>query len=93
MPSDLRKLWLRVVADSRRELERLREEFPAAGLEQDLDELFVAHWPQARQAAIEGLAREAAGHDERRYRDACRHLDRELPREYPYTQADEDPAE
>ena len=93
VPSDLRQLWLRVVADSRRELERLREECPVSGLDRDLDKLFAAHWPQARQAAIKGLAREEAGDDERLYRAACRRLDRDLPREYPYAHAgDGDPA-
>lgn len=93
MPDSLRRLWLRVVADSRTELERLRRERPDLGLDQDLDALFAAHWPTARQAAIENLAREEAGGDEDLYRDACRRLDRELPREYPYEGDDEAPGE
>ena len=87
---DLRTLWLRVVADSRGELERLRQQSPELGLEQDVDELFEANWPAARQAAIEGLAREEARGDNRLYRAAYRRLDRNLPREYPYTHVSED---
>ena len=86
---DLRTLWLRVVADSRRELERLRQACPELGLEQDLEELFETHWPAARQAAIESLAREEARGNDRLYRAACRRLDRNLPREYPYRHAAE----
>lgn len=81
---DVHRLWMRVVSDSRQELERLRRERPDLNLEQDLDTLFAAHWPQARQAAIEALAREEAGDDERQYEELCHRLDLELPRDYPY---------
>ena len=87
---DLQTLWLRVVADSRGELERLRQQFPELGLDQDVDELFKIHWPAARQAAIEGLAREEARGDKRLYRAAFRRLDRNLPREYPYRDGSRD---
>ncbi|MCY4596667.1 MAG: hypothetical protein OXC19_17930 [Bryobacterales bacterium] len=89
---DLRALWLRVVASSCEELEQLRQGRPEPGLEQDFDELFETHWPAARQAAIEGLAREEANGNQRLYRAAYRRLDRNLPREYPYTHISETPA-
>lgn len=41
MPDNLRMLWLRVVADSRTELERLCQERPDLGLDRDLDALFA----------------------------------------------------
>ncbi len=90
MPDELRSLWLRAIADSRRELERLKEDQPGIDPESGLDSLFAAGWPKAREAAIEGLAREEAGDDERLYRDVRRRLDRDLPREYPYARHDED---
>ena len=90
MSDDLCKLWMQVVAASRRELDRLRQEDPKLALDQDLEELFVEHWPQARQAAIEDLARQEAGSDERRFRDAFRRLDEGIPREYPFKHDDDD---
>lgn len=90
MPDDLRSLWLRAVADSRRELERSRKDQPGIDPDLDLDSLFASHWPKAREAAIEGLAREEAGDDESLYRDVRRRLDRDLPREYPYARRDAD---
>ena len=87
---DLRALWLRVVASSRGELKRLREEHPELGLGQKVDELSETHWPPARQAAIEDLARAEARGNERVYRAAYRRMDRNLPREYPYAHSGED---
>ena len=90
MRDDLRSLWLRAVAGSRRKIERLREDGRGPESDIDLDTLFAAQWPKAREAAIEGLAREEAGDDESLYRDVRRRLGRDLPREYPYALRDED---
>ena len=87
---DLRTLWLRVVASSRGELERLREEHPELRSEHDVDELCETHWPAARQAAIEGLAREEARGNERLYRAAYRRMDQNFPREYPFAHTGDD---
>lgn len=90
MPEDLRSLWLRAVAAARREIERLRHERPDCRLERDLDELLAERWPQAREAAIESLAREEAGGSEGRYRSARRRLDRTLPADYPFGRCEPD---
>lgn len=90
MSDDLRSIWQRAVADSRREIERLRNERPDLELDRDLDELLAERWPQARQAAIESLAREEAGGSEARYRSALRRLDRTLPKDYPFARCDAD---
>lgn len=90
MAEDLRSLWRRAVADSRREIERLRDKRPDLRLDRDLDELLAERWPQARQAAIESLAREEAGGSEARYRSALRRLDRTLPKDYPFARCDAD---
>lgn len=84
MPEDLHSLWLRVVADSRREIERLRSENPDCGLDRDLDALLAERWPRARQAAIESLAREEAGACQSRYRAVRCRLGRTLPKNYPF---------
>ncbi len=84
MPEDLRSLWLRVVADSRREIEQLRSEHPDCRLDRDLDVMLAERWPLARQNAIEGLAREEAGDCESRYRAARHRLERALPEDYPF---------
>ena len=83
IPDSLQNLWMRVVADSRREIEALHQA-PA-----DLDALFATHWPVARQAAIQDLAREEAVDDERLYEAACRRLELEIPQEYPFAHGDE----
>ncbi|MXY67477.1 MAG: hypothetical protein F4Y47_02790 [Acidobacteriia bacterium] len=90
MPENLRSLWQRAVADSRREIERLRDKRPDLRLDRDLDDLLTERWPQARQAAIESLAREEAGGSEARYRSALRRLDRTLPKDYPFLRCDAD---
>ncbi|MCY4189186.1 MAG: hypothetical protein OXD30_11950 [Bryobacterales bacterium] len=90
MPDDLRSLWQRAVADSQREIERLRNEHPELGLERDFDELLAECWPRARQAAIERLAREEASGSEARYRSALRRLDRALPEDVPFARHDPD---
>ncbi len=90
MSENLRALWLRVVADAHREIERLRSERPNSPLDQDLDGLLAERWPLARKAAIESLAREEAGDCQIRYRAARRRLDRALPRDYPYARTDRD---
>lgn len=90
MPENLRSLWLRVVADARCEIERLRSDRLDGRLDEDLDTLLAERWPQARQAAIESLAREEAGDCQIRYRAARRRLDRALPKEYPYARTDRD---
>ena len=82
MPDSLRNLWLRVVAGSRREIERLHQEHA------DLGALFAAHWPEARRAAIQDIAKEEAGDDERLYEKVRRRLELDIPREYPYTHGD-----
>ena len=89
MPDDLRALWQRAVANSRRELKRLGKDRCGLDPDADLESLFAARWPNAREAAIEGLAREEAGEDESLFRDVCRRLDRDLPREYPFSVRDE----
>ena len=83
MTESLRNLWMRVVADSRREIEASHEE-PA-----DLDALFATHWPEARRAAIQHLAKEEAGDDECLREAARRRLEVEIPHEYPYAHGDE----
>lgn len=90
MPENLRSLWLRVVADARREIERLRRERPDCRLDQDLDRLLAQRWPLARQAAIESLAREEAGDCQVRYQAVRRRLEHALPRAYPYALTDRD---
>lgn len=83
-PGDLRSLWLRAVADSRREIEQLRNERPDLRLDQDFDALLAERWPQACQADIASLAREEAGDYETRYRAARRRLEHVLPEDYPF---------
>ncbi len=90
MPENLHSLWLRVVADARCEIERLRIERPDCRLDQDLDALLAERWPLARKAAIESLAREEAGDSQVRYLAVRRRLDRALPRDYPYARTDRD---
>ncbi len=90
MPEDLRSLWLRAVADSRRQIEQLRDEHPDLRLDRDLDALLAERWPQARQATIESLAREEAGDCETRYRAARRRLESVLPKDYPFARCGRD---
>lgn len=88
MAEDLRTLWLRVAADSRREIERLRSDRPDLELDEDLDQLLAERWPLARRTAIKRLATEAAGGCDTRYRVALRRLERTLPEDYPFQLGD-----
>ena len=86
----MKSLWLRVVARARRDLDELGRNRPDLDLTQELEALLAAHWPKARQIAIEGLARQEAGDDERLYERICKRLDLELPQAYPYTHSSSD---
>lgn len=93
MVEDLSALWQRVSAESRREIERLRSDRPDLELDEDLDPLLAERWPVARRAAIESLAKEAAGGCEARYRVTLRRLERTLPEDYPFKPGGSDAGE